>query len=92
MNCGPEDKGRIMKSLACLYALRSALEMYKQDHNGRFPVAPIDMVPRYLSSVPEPDLPGGVSWKYFDVRGAVDYGKLSLDSALVYKDKKLSDY
>lgn len=81
-----------MKSLASLYALRSALEIYKQDYDGIFPAALIDMVPCYLSSVPQPDLPGGGAWKYSDARGTIDYGKLSLDSALVYKDKKLADY
>lgn len=92
MNDGPEDKRRIMKSLASLYALRSALEIYKQDHDGRFPKALIDMVPRYLSSVPQPDLSGGGAWKYSGVRGTINYGKLSLDSPLKYKDKKLTDY
>jgi len=92
MNYGPEDKRRIMKSLASLYALRSALEIYKQDHNGRFPEALIYMVPRYLSSIPQPDLPGGGAWKYSAASGAADFCKLSLDSSSVYKDKKLADY
>ena len=92
MNYGPEDKRRIMKSLASLYALRSALEIYKQDYNGRFPEALIAMVPRYLSSIPQPDLPGGGAWKYSGVSGSGDYGKLSLNSPLVFDDKELGDY
>jgi len=92
MNDGPEDKRRIMKSLASLYALRSALEIYKQDHDGRFPEALIDLVPRYLSSIPQPDLPGGGIWKYSGVSGSGDYGKLSVDSVLEYKGNKLADY
>ena len=92
MNYRPDDKRRLMKSLASLHALRSALEIYKQDHNGRFPEALIDMVPQYLSSVPQPDLSEEVAWKYSGVSGSADYGKLSLNSPLTYKGKKLAEY
>jgi len=50
------------------------------------------MVPRYLSSIPQPDLPGGGAWKYSGVSDSIDHGKLSLDSTMKYKGKKLTDY
>lgn len=58
MSLNEEERKRFQQALARLNAVRSALTVYKSDHNGAFPKKLADLVPKYLSSIPELNLPG----------------------------------
>ena len=44
-------------AIAHLNAIRSALEVYKADTNGKFPVRLCDLMPKYLKRIPVINLP-----------------------------------
>jgi hypothetical protein len=48
----------IRQAIARLNVIRSGLEIYKTDHNGTFPRSLQELVPEYISSIPELYLPG----------------------------------
>ncbi len=52
------DVERCRGAIACLHAIRSALEVYKTDTNGKFPARLRDLLPKYLNQIPTIDLPG----------------------------------
>lgn len=58
MSTNEEEKKSFRQALARLNTVRSALTVYKSDHNGAFPEKLGDLVPKYLSSIPELNLPG----------------------------------
>jgi len=53
-----EGKREIQRALAALHAVRCALAVYKTDHDGTFPGELEDLIPRYISHIPEIKLPG----------------------------------
>lgn len=48
----------IRQALARLNVVRCAIEIYKSDHDGESPASLQELVPKYISSIPELFLPG----------------------------------
>lgn len=80
-----EEKQRLMKALGELHAVRSALEVFRLDHEGKSPGNLEELVPMYMAKLPHPKVPGGTGFMYF-------YGKVSLNSSTIYKCKPLDEY
>jgi hypothetical protein len=49
----------VIKAIARLGLLAVAVQRYRLDHNGAFPSAPSDLIPRYLPSLPTDPFTGG---------------------------------
>ena len=81
------DKEKIRTALAYLNLFRSAITIYREDHDGNPPASLDDLVPKYIRCVPVSEIP----IKYSGQEGAADRGKTYIDSDLIWRGEKLSE-
>ena len=77
-----QDRTRIARAKEELAAARSALILYYGDSEGKYPSAPAELIPNYMPSVPELELPGHTKTSAVELTDTTgpDVGKAVTDS------------
>lgn len=76
------DNTRIARAKGELAGARSALMLYYDDLEGKYPAAPAELIPKYMPAMPELDLPGHARTSAVELADAAgpDIGKAVTDT------------